>query len=455
MGLHTDSRLDTIVALATPPGRSAIAVVRLSGRDTGAALARVAPRLPQPLEPRRATLAAIADAEGEPIDRGIVTYFQAPASYTGEDVAEICVHGSPVVVERLLAALNGAGARLARPGEFTERAFVNGKMDLPRAEAVGELIEARTAAAARFSARRLEGDLSRRLLGVREQLLTAAASLGATIDFAEDVGEAVSDEVAGRLRSAAAELARLLATYQTGRLLSGGCRVAVLGRPNAGKSTLFNALAGSARAIVTEVPGTTRDTLEAVIDVAGIPVTVVDTAGLRRTEDPVERIGVERARAEGERADAVLYVLDAAQGSTGEDREALEAVSGKPVLRVANKIDRAAPGEIDAAGDGALPLCGLAADTGEKLRALLASEIGRRVDTESSCEVLASLRQRDLAQRARAAADRALESLSRGESPEYAASHVHEAIDAMSDLFGETTSEDVLRRIFATFCIGK
>jgi len=455
MGLHSDSRLDTIVALATPPGRSAIAVVRLSGEDVCAALAQVAPRLSLPLEPRRATLASIADARGDSIDRGMVTFYPAPSSYTGEDVAEICVHGSPVVVERLLAALNRAGARLARPGEFTERAFANGKMDLPRAEAVQELIEARTAAAARFSARRLEGDLSRRLTAVREDLMAAAASLGAAIDFAEDVGETIPDEIGKGLASAAAELARLIETYETGRLLSAGCRVAVLGRPNAGKSTLFNALAGSARAIVTEIPGTTRDTLEATIDVTGIPVTVVDTAGLRPTEDPVERIGVERARAEAEKADAILYVLDAAQGVAVADQEALEAMSGKRVLRVANKIDRAAPAQIAAAGDVALALCGLAPDAGERLRALLAREIGSRVDTESSCEVLSSLRQRDLAERARAAAARAHESLGQGESPEYAASHVHEAIDAMADLFGETTAEDVLQRIFATFCIGK
>ncbi len=452
---RTSNLLDTIVALATPPGRSAVAIVRLSGREARGVLARVAPRLPDRLEPRRATLATIVDAEGEPIDRGLVTFFPAPFSYTGEDVVELSVHGSPAVVEGLLLAAARAGARPARPGEFTERAFLHGKVDLPRAEAVRDLVEARTAAGVRGSARRLEGGLSRRLRSVQEDLLAAAASLGATIDFAEDVGESIDRQVTERLGRAAAELDGLISTYQTGRLLSAGCRVVVLGRPNAGKSTLFNALVGSARAIVTEVPGTTRDALEATLDVSGVPVTLVDTAGLRETEERVERIGVERAREEAERADAILHVLDAERAETPADFERLVAVGDRPLLRVANKIDRATLAGIAAAGPGAIPVCGLAAEAGPRLREALATELFSRLDTESSSEVLASVRQRDLAERAVAAARGALEALERGESPEYAVVHVHEAIDAMGDLFGETTAEDVLQRIFSAFCIGK
>jgi len=445
--------LDTIVALATPPGRSAVAVVRLSGSQARAVLARLAPRLGR-LEPRRATLATIVDSEGEPIDRGLVTLFQAPFSYTGEDVVELSVHGSPAVVEGLLLAASRAGARLAKPGEFTERAFLHGKVDLPRAEAVRDLVEARTPAAARVSARRLEGGISRRLGSIREDLLTSAASLGSTIDFAEDVGEAIDERVTGGLSRAAAELERLISTYRTGRLLSAGCRVVVLGRPNAGKSTLFNALVGSARAIVTEIPGTTRDALEATVDIAGVPVTLVDTAGLRETDERIERIGVERAREEAERADAILHVLDASKAEAPADFEPLVA-GDRPLLRVANKIDRATSEGIAAAGPGALPLCGLSPEAGSALREALAVELFRRLDAESSSEVLASVRQRDLAERARAASRAALDALSRGESPEYAAAHVDEAIDALADLFGETTAEDVLQRIFSAFCIGK
>jgi len=311
---RTDSLLDTIAALATPAGRSALAVVRVSGRRTQEILSAVAPGLPESLIARHPYLASLADVSGDALDRGLVTFFAAPASATGEDVAEFSVHGSPIVIGRLLKALVCAGARLARPGEFTERAFLLGKVDLLEAQAVSDLIEARTETAARFSARRLEGRLSRRLTRLREDLLSAAAGLAATIDFAEDVGESLEQETLRLLSSAADDLTRLSASYETGRLLWAGCRVAILGRPNAGKSTLFNALVGSARAIVTDVPGTTRDTLEGAIDVAGIPIELVDTAGLRETEDPVEKIGVARAREAGRGSDAVLYVIDAGQG---------------------------------------------------------------------------------------------------------------------------------------------
>ena len=453
---QTDSWQETIVALATPPGRSAIAVVRLSGPATRSALARVAPGLREPIDPRRATLATITDETGDAIDQGLITLFPAPASYTGEDCAEISVHGSPAVVARLLAALNRCGARLARPGEFTERAFLRGKLDLPRAEAVIDLIEARTVAAARRSFHRIEGGLSRRLQGTREDLLTAAAQLDAAIDFSEDVGDAALGEAARRLRTAIDDLERLAATHETGRLLRAGCRAVILGRPNAGKSTLFNALVGSARAIVTEIPGTTRDTLEAGIDVEGIPVTLVDTAGLRETKDVVERLGVERARQEGSIADVVLYVLEAAAGMTDEDHKAIASAGARRVLRVANKIDRATAEQTAAAEDaGAMAICGLAPDAGEKLRGPLAREITAGLDMKASDEVLASLRQRDLVERSRAAAAEGLATLSRGDSPEYAAAQVHDALDAMADLFGETTAEDVLERIFSAFCVGK
>ena len=447
------SLLDTIAALATPLGRSAIAVVRMSGDRAGEILSRVAPEAGA-FEPRRPRLVSLKDIDGEPIDEGVVTLFAAPASFTGEDLAEISVHGSPVVVERLLRAVVAAGARPARPGEFTERAFRLGKMDLVRAEAIRDLIDARTEAAARASVRRLEGALSSRLAGAREDLLAAATSLTATIDFSEDVGEAVDPGVVRRLASARDALARLAASYDTGRLLSAGCRVAILGRPNAGKSTLFNALLGTARAIVTDVPGTTRDALEATLDVRGVPVELVDTAGLRETDDRVERIGVARAREEGERAAAVLYVYDASMGLTEEDRQSLAALDGKPVAVVANKVDRLADGTVVAAA-AALAICGLAPDAGARLHALLERTVAADVTSDSASEVLGSLRQRDLVDRARSASADAIEALERGDSPEYAATHVDAALAALADVFGETTSDDVLARIFSTFCIGK
>jgi tRNA modification GTPase len=457
-----ESLLDTIAALATPLGRSAIALVRLSGDRTRGILARIAPELPPDLEARRPHLVSLVDGDGEPIDRGLVTLFAAPASFTGEDVAEISVHGSPVVAERLLRALIVAGARPARAGEFTERAYRLGKLDLVRAEAIRDLIDSRTGAGARACAKRLEGALSSRLQEAREHLLSVASSLTATVDFAEDVGEEVDPAVPARLSAARDSLERLASTYDTGRLLSAGCRVAILGRPNAGKSTLFNALLGTERAIVTDVPGTTRDTLEATLDVRGIPVDLVDTAGLRETREEVERIGVARARDEGERAAAVLYVYDASAGWAAEDEDALAALDGKPVAIVANKIDRIRESPRGQIPKGSAPaavhclaLCGLSAGAGAKLRDLLERTVASDLTSDSASEVLGSVRQRDLVVRAGAAVGAAFEALARGDSPEYAATHVDSALAALADVFGETTSEDVLERIFSTFCIGK
>jgi tRNA modification GTPase len=449
----SDLHLDTIVAPATPAGRSAIALVRLSGRDAERILRALAPGLPAGrLRPRRPYLAGLKDGAGEPIDSALLTYFAGPASVTGEDVAELSVHGSPAVVERVLEAAVAAGARPARPGEFTERAFRSGKIDLVRAEAVRDLIDAKTATAARFSARRLEGGLSRRLEAIREDLLFAAAALSAVVDFSDDVGSDVDPSAISRLDSAQSALARLAATYRTGRLLSGGCRVAILGRPNAGKSTLFNALAGSARAIVTEIPGTTRDALEAEIDVRGIPVTLVDTAGLRESDEPVEKIGVARAREEAARADAILYVFDGSEGFTPEDEAALADVAEKPRILVANKADRGSAGSRP---EAATPLCGLAPDAGAKLAGILGETIARDIQTGETSEVLGSLRQRDLVERARKGAEDTLAALSKGHSPEYAVTYCHEALDALADLAGETTTDDVLARLFSTFCVGK
>jgi tRNA modification GTPase len=450
----SDPALDTIVALATPAGRSALAVVRLSGPLSAAILARLAPGLPPAPEPRRPHLSIFCDLEAATIDTGVATLFSAPASATGEDVAEISVHGSPVAVERLLAAAVGAGARPARPGEFTERAFRAGKIDLVRAEAVRDLIDAKTPAAARASARRLAGALSQRIERVREDLLHASAGLEAVIDFSEDVGEGVPPAVSQSIASVIAELEKLASTADRGRLLAHGCRVAILGPPNAGKSTLYNALVGSARAIVTEIPGTTRDALEALVDVRGIPVTLVDTAGLRPTEDVVEKIGVARAREEGERADALLYVFDASAGFGAEDAATLAKLTSadRPYAVIANKADLAVKAPVPS---GSVLVCGLDPETGEALKDLLGRTLGAGVRTEETSEVLGSLRQRDLVARALAGARQTLEALGDGSSPEYAATHCHAALDALADLVGETTSDDVLARVFETFCVGK
>jgi tRNA modification GTPase len=446
------SALDTIAAPATPPGRAALALVRVSGPAAHAILRVVAPDLAEDPVPREATLARLRDAAGEIIDRGIVTVFRAPASYTGEDGVEISVHGGQIVVRRLLAALFAAGARPARPGEFTERAFLSGRMDLLEAEAVRDLIEARTEAAAKASLARLEGGLSQDLRAIRDLLADAAAQLAATIDFAEDVGERLPPPARENISRARESLRALLATADTGRLLSAGCRVAILGRPNAGKSTLFNALAGSERAIVTEIPGTTRDLLEVPLDIGGVPVDLVDTAGLREGADRVEAIGVERARRELSRADAILYVFEAGRGLDAEDTSAIAAAAGKPVILVANKADRAPDARLP---EGATALCGLAPEAGERLHALLGTRLASGLSLASTSAMLATLRQKDAVARALAETEAAQASLDRGDSPEYAATHLDGALEALAELAGETTSEEILQRVFAGFCIGK
>ena len=450
----SDAFLDTIVALATPAGRSALALVRLSGKSAHSVLAALAPGLSDPARPREPRLTQFCDVRGAAIDTGVATFFPAPGTATGEDVVEISIHGSPVGVERLLAAAVAAGARPARPGEFTERAFRSGKLDLVRAEAVRDLIEARTPAAALVSARRLAGGLSRRIDGVRQDLLGASVALLGRDRFFGGRGRGDRSGRAEALDRARVALAALAATAETGRLLSHGCRVAILGRPNAGKSTLFNALVGSERAIVTEIPGTTRDTLEATVDLRGVPVTLVDTAGLRDTQDVVESIGVARAREEAARADAIVYVFDAARWLDAEDEGASRRDGNALRILVANKADRRSSDAAPLPPEATL-LCGLKPDAGPRLREILAEAIAAGVSTDMSSEVLGSMRQRDLVLRAGAAAEAAIQSLDEGASPEYAAAHCAEALDALADLVGETTSEDVLARLFETFCVGK
>jgi tRNA modification GTPase len=447
-----ESTLDTIAAPATPPGRSALAVVRVSGPASLPLLRAIAPQLTEDPEPRKAVLTLLRDASGEVIDRALATYFRAPASYTGEDCLELSVHGGPIVVRRLLSALCAAGARPARAGEFTERAFLSGRMDLIEAEAVRDLIAARTEAAARASLANLEGSLSKALREIRDRLAEAAAHLAATIDFAEDVGERVPASVRENLVRARSGLSELLASAEAGRLLSTGCRVAILGRPNAGKSTLFNALAGSDRAIVTEIPGTTRDLLEAPLEIGGIPVDLVDTAGLRESADIVESLGVQRARAELSRAEAILYVFEAGRGLDEIDREAIAAAGGKPLLLLANKIDLAAHAALP---EGAVSICGLGRDAGERLHDLLAGRLSGGLDLTASGAMLATERQREAVARALRETGDAETSLERGDSPEYAATHLDGALAALAELAGETTSEEVLGRVFAGFCIGK
>jgi tRNA modification GTPase len=442
---------DTIVALATPPGRGAIAIVRLSGSRTRGIAAALVRGLPSPIPERRPVLCAFADRCGTPIDRGLLTFFPAPRSFTGEDVAELSLHGNPLIADRILRCAIDNGARAARAGEFSERAYLAGKIDLVEAEAIGGLVEARTDAALRIAAAQLSGELSSVLGDLKGRLQSAAMRLAASIDFVEDVGEADREALQQELTSAAETLVRLAASHQRGRLLAAGCRVVIAGRPNVGKSTVFNGLIGSARAIVTAYPGTTRDTLEEIVDIGGVPARLIDTAGLRESGEVVERIGVDRAREQLRRADLVLFVFDGSAGYSSADEEIRRQIGDTPAVSIANKSDLGLavglPGE-------AIAISAREPRGIERARQALAERLTSGLPEEGG-ETITSIRQHDVIARAARAAEAARRAHAEAVLPEYVASHVDEALEAIADVVGETSADDVLDGIFRSFCIGK
>lgn len=441
---------DPIVALATPPGRSALAVVRLSGAGAFEVAARVIDGFGRPprAAPRRATLATFREPGGEPIDRGLYTIFPGPESYTGEDLVELSCHGGLLVPTRLLAALHAAGARPAAPGEFTRRAVLNGKLDLVQAEAVGDLIDAVAPAQGRVALRQLEGGLSRRLASLRESLVEAQALLGYEIDFpGEDDGPVPPERIAAALEDTAGRIGGLIATAPSGERLREGALLVLAGRPNAGKSSLFNALLGAERALVTEVPGTTRDTIEAHTDFLGWPVRLADTAGLWDSADRIDRMGVEMSRRYLAAADLVLLCVEAGR-PLGPD-EAAVAGAGAPLL-VRTKADLAG-----SPGDG-VPVSILSGAGLAELRRSAADRVfGDRIALGDLEPALTRERHRTSLLRAQAALAEALPHLAPGGDAVLASHHVREATTALEELLGVVDVEEVLDRVFGRFCVGK
>src|SRR5436190_12636688 len=396
---------DTIVAIATPPGRGGIGVVRLSGPDAAKIACALTGR--DGFEPRHATLATITGADDAPIDRAVVTHFPTPHSYTGDDVVELSAHGSPVVLDALVRAAAAAGARLANPGEFTFRAYLSGRIDLVQAEAVGELIDAVTPLQARVAFDQLEGTLTARLREMDRALLDLIAPLEASLDFPEEGYHFITPSDAVKaLEAARVSLDALLADAARGRMIREGLTVAIVGRPNAGKSSLFNRLAGAARAIVTDVPGTTRDLLTERVDVGGVPLTIVDTAGLREgAGDAIEEEGISRARRAGEAADLVLVVLDRSRALTDDDEAVLAHTASRSRLLVASKCDLSAAW--DARGIGALEVSSLTDEGITLLRAALADAAGAPNLAPRDRAAFANVRHAALIEKARDAVARA------------------------------------------------
>lgn len=441
----TGGEQDTIVAPATPVGRSALAVVRIDGpaaRSILAALSGI-----DEWEPRRAALVELTD-EGEAIDEAIALFFAAPSSFTGNDLVELTVHGSPIVVRRLIDAVRRRGARMAEPGEFTERAVLNGKLDLVQAEAIADLIHSRTDLQARVSLSNLKGQLSERAETIRRTLLDSISRMEAALDFADEGYEFITREEAIETIAGAERLAaELLSTAERGMASNSGLTAVLLGRPNAGKSTLLNALCGSERAIVTSIAGTTRDLLRETIEIGGLPVTVIDTAGLREATEEVEEIGIRRTREAAAGADVILYLVDTAEGLTPEDERELSTLEGATV--VWTKIDRGTP------PPGAL---GVSAQSGRgmsELLSLLDRMVEERWTVPEGRTALVNRRQRDAMTHCLDALRHAKEGLEAGASEDLVLVDLYAAATAVGELTGQITHDEIVASIFSRFCIGK
>jgi len=444
-------RTDIIAAIATAPGRGGIGVVRVSGASLLPFAEALTGKSPQP---RRATLGHFLGADGTAIDQGLLLYFPTPHSFTGEDVLELQGHGGPVVMQMLLARCLELGARVAEPGEFSQRAFLNDKLDLVQAEAVADLIEAGTAAAARSALRSLSGEFSREVRALVARLTELRMLVEATLDFPEEEVDILRDtDAAQRLADLCVDLAALLNRARAGRLLRTGLHVVLAGLPNVGKSSLLNRLAGEERAIVTEVAGTTRDAVRETIQVEGIPLHIIDTAGLRETDDVVEKIGIERAWREIERADVVLQLVDARSGETpGDHAIAVRLPAGIERIVVENKCDLAGAAAARFT-EGARVHLRLSAKSGEGI-ALLHDELLRVAGWSGHGEDVVLARERHLEALGIAAEKSAL-AARRLDQIELCAEELRLAQEALSRITGEFTADDLLGEIFSRFCIGK
>jgi tRNA modification GTPase len=441
---------DTIAAISTPIGEGALAVIRLSGPDALAVLTRVFIGVTAPAKfvPRRVFFGKIQDTAGT-VDEVLVTYFQSPGSYTGEDVLEISCHGGILVTRQVLDLLLAAGARMANPGEFTQRAFLNGKMDLTQAEAVMDLIRAQTELALRAANEQLAGHLGNELADIRELLLTTLAHVEAYIDFPDeqidpDTGKVLLD----RILVLESRLDRLLATADQGRVLRHGLRTVIYGAPNVGKSSLLNLLLGYDRAIVSEVPGTTRDTIEEVINIRGLPVRLIDTAGARESSDLLESEGIRRTQRQVEQADLVIQVVDGSQPPAN-----LNGLDGRPNVLLLNKCDL-----------GVHPLwaefvavrfsCKERAGLDDLNQAIWDRVMGEKVKL-ADVRVAINARHQACLQNAKELLSAGGQSLRNGKSPEFISIELRGALDAVGEVIGKLDTEDLLGRIFGEFCIGK
>lgn len=444
---------DTIAAIATPPGFGGVGVVRVSGTGVRGIAETILGRVP---EPRQATLAWFRDGTGEVLDQGLALFFPAPHSFTGEDVLEFQGHGGPLILDLLLRRMLELGVRLARPGEFSERAFLNGKLDLAQAEAVADLIASGTEEAARLAGRNLSGEFSRRIHGLVEDLIHLRVFVEAALDFPEEEIDFIADSsIAADLDQLLARLDALLGGAHQGCLIREGIQVVIAGPPNVGKSSLLNALAGKDAAIVTPIPGTTRDLLHQEIQIDGLPLHIIDTAGLRHSENLVEMEGIRRARNQIAKADAVLWLSDDSQDSDDLEFEPTEWPDQIPVTRVRNKIDLSGrqPGRSQTTSGTEIAISAREGTGLDSLRAHLKQIAGYQEKVEGV--FLARRRHLDALTHAREAICLASTTLRAKHTPELTAEELRLAQQALGEITGEFTSEDLLAKIFSSFCVGK
>lgn len=445
---------DTIVAIATPPGRGGIGIVRLSGPDAER-IAREITEHQAAFAPRHATLTRVRRGAAA-IDEAIVTFFPAPHSYTAEDVIEISAHGSPVLLREIVAAAMQSGARLAEPGEFTLRAFLRGKIDLVQAEAVRDLVDAVTPLQARAAFDQLEGTLTSAIGDVDARLFDLAARFEASLDFPEEGYHFVeAASAAGEIDDLVTRLESLLRDAARGRLVREGAQVVIAGPPNAGKSSLFNALAGAGRAIVTAVPGTTRDLLTEVVEIDGVPMTIVDTAGLRESAgDEIEAEGIARARAARSVAELVLVVLDRSQPMDAASRRILDETSRARRVVVANKVDLPGAWNVDEEAPGALAVSALAGSGLAELRHAMTATLADGQPARDA-PAITNVRHVELIARAARALSRAAAAVRNATPEEFVLVDINDARAALEDVTGKRTTDDLLAAIFNKFCIGK
>lgn len=445
---------DTIAAISTSLGEAAISVVRISGPQA-VGIAAQAFKLPQRLTPRVAHLVHASDAAGESFDHGLLLHFQAPASYTGEHVIEFHGHGGVLVTQRVLERVLACGARAAEPGEFTQRAFLNGKMDLTQAEAVMDLIHAQSTLALRAANEQLGGAIGHEARGMQAALVPVLAHIEAFIDFPdEDISPETGADLMKRIDAVNERAIKLIATSEQGRILRHGARTVISGAPNVGKSSLLNVLLGFERAIVSPTAGTTRDTIEEIIQVHGIPLRLVDTAGLREAGDDVERVGIQRTERELERADLVIEVVDASQPSSASPRLLLPDLIANRRILVLNKADLGIHADWDRE-PLAIPVSCLAGSGMVQLRDAIRDIIASAGPLAADHPIAINARHKAAFERVHERLTAAKIALERGEAPEFIALEIREALQAVGDVVGQIDVERVLDVIFSTFCIGK